>query len=40
MGLSPAQALLPAADFFDRFDWEPRQPDPDRMSAEDFLDAL
>lgn len=39
-GLTPEQAALSAQDFFARFPFEPRAPDPERLSAQEFLSFL
>jgi len=39
-GLAADERQLTAADFFDRFVWEPPPNDPRRVSAEAFLRAL
>lgn len=36
-GLTEEQAGLSAQDFFARFPFEPRPPDPEQLSAQEFL---
>jgi hypothetical protein len=39
-GLSPGEAAMSAEAYFDLFEWDPPEPDPNWMSAADFLGAL
>ncbi len=40
VGLTPDEEREPAADYFARFEWEPRALDPDGLTAAEFLDAF
>lgn len=39
-GLTAEQAALSAQDFFARFPFEPHAPDPERLTAQEFLSFL